>query len=412
MKHIFKILLLVVAIIIGYYTYIYKKENTTDYEHKFVVCIPVYGQSLALGEEAIRVTNFEKLKNDNDGRILTENLDYDFGYLEYNPWKKFFKKFLHYQKRSFELSVYGMAESLVSQLGKDTVICIFPGGQGTTLIKELSKGTEPYNNFISDIQTAYEKSQERGWDFCVPAICWMQGESDITEYPGTDYKLLLKQFCTDINKDVKQITRQEAPVRIICYQTNALTRASKFNPIQYECPEMEVPQVQMELIRDDSLFVASGPTYPYSFAREAIHIDGPSQKNLGRLEAESALRVIRKQSPHLGLVPLSASIVGNDVVIRFNIPYPPLVFDTVRVNKAYNYGFSVITKQGDDVIESVSVNDSSVIIHCSQSPSNSQVRYAVNGETMKSGNQRGPRGNLKDSQDHWCYQFYTDMSLP
>ena len=412
MKRIYKVLVFVVILIIGYYIYCFIKEKTTDYGHKVVLCIPVYGQSLALGEEAIRITDFKKLRNDYDGRILTENLDYDFGYFEYNPWKKFLKKIIHYQKRSFELSVYGMAESLVSQLGKDTVLCVFPGGQGTTLIKELSRGTEPYSNFLSDIQAAYKKSKERGWDFCVPAICWMQGESDIAEYPGTNYKTLLKQFSTDIIQDIKEITHQKVPVRIICYQSNALTRAYKFDANHHDCPEMEVPQAQMELIRDDSLFIASGPTYPYSFVREAIHIDGQSQKLLGSLEAEAALRVIRKQSPHLGLIPLSTSVTGNDVVIRFNVPDPPLMLDTIRVTKTSNYGFSVINEQGQNLITSLSVNDSLVIIHCSQPPSNCQVRYAVNGESMKSGNKRGPRGNLKDSQDHWCYQFYTDMSLP
>ena len=32
-----------------------------SYEHKTVICIPVYGQSLALGEEATRITDFDSL---------------------------------------------------------------------------------------------------------------------------------------------------------------------------------------------------------------------------------------------------------------------------------------------------------------------------------------------------------------
>ena len=43
--------------------------------HKTVVCIPVYGQSLALGEEAERVTDLDSLAAYADGRIVTENLD-------------------------------------------------------------------------------------------------------------------------------------------------------------------------------------------------------------------------------------------------------------------------------------------------------------------------------------------------
>ena len=242
MKRVSKILLVVLILIIGYFIFLFIKEKTTDYGHKVVLCIPVYGQSLALGEEATRVTDFEKLKNDYDGRILTENLDYNFGYFEPNYWKKFIKKLLHYQKRSFELSVYGMAESLANELGNDTVICIFPGGQGSTPIKYLIKDTEPYNRFLIDIQTAYKKTQERGWKFCVPAICWMQGESDIQDYPNYDYKVLLKQFNMDINKDIKSITHQKEDIPLICYQSNIVSRAKSFNPNDYTCIEMKPSQ--------------------------------------------------------------------------------------------------------------------------------------------------------------------------
>lgn len=405
MKRVFKVLLVAVILIVGYFTYLYIKEKTTDYGHKVVVCIPVYGQSLALGEEAIRITDFEKLKNDYDGRIITENLDHEFGYFEYNPWKKVFKKLFHYQKRSFELSVYGMAESLAHQLGQDTVICIFPGGQGTTLIKELSKGTEPYNNFLSDIQRAFKKSQERGWTFYVPAICWMQGESDITEYSDTNYKTLLKQFSIDINQDIKDITHQDFPVRLISYQTNAITRGKKFSANSYECKEIAVPKAIMELIRDDSLFWPSGPIYPYSFAREAVHLDGASQKQLGQLAAKSAIRIIRNQKKNYGLMPLDPVIDNNGIILPFAIPYPPLVFDTINVNKIDNYGFNVITPDGKDIISSIILDNNIVRISCLQSPIGCKIRYAINGEIMKSGNQHGPRGNLRDSYQHWCYQF-------
>lgn len=55
--------------------------------HKVVVCIPVYGQSLALGEEAERITDFDSLAAYANGRIVTENLDHDFGYFEHDDLK-------------------------------------------------------------------------------------------------------------------------------------------------------------------------------------------------------------------------------------------------------------------------------------------------------------------------------------
>ena len=122
------------------------------------------GQSLALGEEAERITDFNSLANYADGRIVTENLDHDYGYFESNDMKRFAKKMVGYQKRSFELSIYTMAQRLVDHIGKDTIICIFPGGQGATSLSNLSKGTLPYQQFMEDIKTAYQQTTEKGWD--------------------------------------------------------------------------------------------------------------------------------------------------------------------------------------------------------------------------------------------------------
>lgn len=391
-----------------------------QYEHKTVVCIPVYGQSLALGEEAERITDFDSLAAVGGGRIVTENLDYQYGFFDNNRQKQWVKKLVKYTKRSFELSLYGMAESLAVQLGQDTVVCIFPGGQGATAISNLNKGTAPYNRFMDDITAACNQSKDRGWDFYVPAVCWMQGESDLFDYTDVDYKQLLMQFSRDINADIKRVTGQSADVRMVCYQTNLITNGKHYQPDAYDCQEVSVPQAMMELVRDDSLFVASGPTYPYSFARELKHIDGLSQKRFGYLEALSALNVIRGVPPLKGVVPVDYDVDDRCVTVTFHVPCPPLVVDTVCVRKVANYGFSVITPDNVDICDSVTLADNAVRLHCSSSPAGCRVRYAVNGERMKSGWEKGPRGNLRDSQgdDHkaqiqgktyplhnWCYQF-------
>ena len=394
------------------------KENG----HKTVICIPVYGQSLALGEEAVRVTDFDELIKSSSGRIVTQNLDHRFGYFDNNDAKEWLKKIIRYQKRTFELSAYGMAEMLAKELGEDTLICIFPDGQGESYLAKLNKPTLPYQKLLEDIEVAYRKAKEKGWQFYVPAICWMQGESDITDYPDTDYYQLLKQFESDINADIKQLTHQQQDVRIICYQTNAVTRGVHFEAHRFEgCKEIEVPQAMVDLIRDDTLFWASGPTYPYAFPREAIHIDGIGQKRLGYHEALSALSIIRGGERFRGLIPLSSTIEGNDVIIHFNVPTPPLVLDTVLVNKIENYGFSVITPDNDDIAIKVQIEGEQVRVSCNHAvTADMRVRYAVNGVMGKSGYRNGPRGNLRDSQGdihtanikghryplhNWCYQF-------
>ena len=388
-------------------------------EHKTVICIPVYGQSLALGVDAKRITNFDSLATFAEGRIVTENLDHHYGYFDFSATKQFLKKIMR-QKHSYELSVYTMAEMIASHTGRDTLICIFPGGQDGTVIADLGKGTPPYQKFIKDIKTAYHTAQRKGWDFVVPAICWMQGETDINSYPETNYRELLVQFERDINNDVKQITGQRRNVEIICYQSNSLTRAEHFNSYAYHCVETDVPQTQMELIRDNPIFHASGPTYPYDCVNNIIHIDGIGQKKQGVLEALAAMDILKHQRCPRGLLPLEANYKGQEIIIHFQVPCPPLTFDTIQVTNPGDYGFSVITPDNRNIIEKVSLKDNCIHILCSEKPLGCRVRYAVNGEKMKSGRLYGPRGNLRDSQGkrisiklqgvnypihNWCYQF-------
>ena len=378
-------------------------QNT--HEHKTVVCIPVYGQSLALGEEAVRQTDFDSLTNYAEGRIVTENLDHSFGYFDNSNLKEYAKKLIHYQKRANELTVYSMAEMLVDSIGKDTLICIFPGGQGATEIADLGKGSEPYQRFLNKIENACRLSKKRGWDFVMPALCWMQGETDMTSCPNSNYRELLLKFVEDLNKDVKNITGQKCDVKFICYQTNSVSRSVSFNSLAFCCPESEVPQTLLELVRDNPSFYGSGPMYPYSFVREAIHIDGVGQKKHGILVAQSALDILRHRNYLRGLLPLSVCCHESEARIQLNVPNPPLIIDTIHVFKMDNYGFSVITPDNRDIVQDVKIEGNEICIKCSESTKGCRVRYAINGDKMKSGPQHGPRGNICDSRGNWCWQF-------
>jgi len=406
LQYWFSYILFVIVICLAYF--IVNKSGKKDYGQKVVLCVPVYGQSYALGEEAVRITDFDSLCINYNGRIITENLDYRFGYFDYSDARVTLRRLLHINNKSFELSVYGMAESLAVQLGKDTLICIFPGGQGLTDVKRMSKGTVPYYRFLRNISKAYYLSKKRNWKFYVPAICWMQGESDIADYPGTDYKRLLYLFSRDINNDIKSITHQNEDVRIVCYQTSSITKGHYYKENNYDGTESSPSQAQMELVRDDSLFWASGPTYPYSFVREDLHIDASSQKYHGRLAARSVLEIVRKNDRFKGLVPLQPQVIGKTIFLPMIVPTSPLVWDTINVSKASCFGFSVINKKDEDILKSAIIKKDTVILSCKESPISCKLRYGINGEYMKSGNRIGPRGNLRDSQYpffNWCYMF-------
>ncbi|WP_316746449.1 sialate O-acetylesterase [Pedobacter gandavensis] len=398
--------------------------QTKSPEKKTVLAIPVYGQSLALGEEAIRITDFDTLASLTNHTVRTENLDENFGYHSETPFKQWIKKVVNDQRRSFELSVYGMAEVIAAHLkkkgyGDSVLIATFPGGQGASGIAEISKGTKAYQKFLDEIAGAYQKAEDKGWKFIVPAFCWMQGEDDIVWVKSKNYKKDLKQFQVDLNRDVKAITKQREDVVCVTYQTNCLTLSKDFDENQFNSRETAIPQAQVELITGDSLFVASGPTYPYSFVDERVHIDGISQKRLGYLTGLSVIRVLESK-PGIGLLPDHFKISGDTVLIRFKVPVPPLVLDTAAIKYAANYGFSVVNSKNKNILQKVHLKDNVLKLHCKESPSGARVRYAVNGNKEKSGFKNGPRGNLRDSQGqtltatiqkkvyplhNWAYQF-------
>ena len=420
----YRIILIAISILIvcfGIYAIVVNAHYRCSLEgHKTVICIPVYGQSLALGEEAIRITDFDSLRINYNGRIVNEHLNYQFGGYAEQRWRRTIKRLFGIHKRSFELSIYRMAEELATKVGEDTIICIFPGGMGESPIRNLTKRATLYPRFIYDINEAYKQARKRGWDFCVPAICWMQGESDIREYTKENYKETLKQLHSDLNRAVKVITHQKEDVHLICYQTNAVTVADDFNPLNYDCVEMKPSQAIVDFINEDSLFDASGPTYPYHFMREYLHIDAIGQQHIGYLDAITVMNIIKRKGKTYGLIPQSLSVEGNDVIINFHVPCPPLIIDTVHVKYTDHYGFSVINTDGENIISDVSLEGNHVRLRCSNSPINCKVRYAVNGDKLKSGRLHGPRGNLRDSQGetekmkvqgttypvhNWAYQF-------
>ena len=154
--------------------------------------------------------------------------------------------------------------------------------------------------------------------------------------------------------------------------------------------------------------------------REYLHIDAIGQQHIGYLDAKAVMNIIRGKGKTFGLIPQSISAEGNDLIVKFHVPCPPLVLDTINVKYADFFGFSVINKDGENIISNASLEGDSVRLSCKKSPINCKVRYAVNGEKMKSGRLHGPRGNLRDSQDekeemviqgktypvyNWAYQF-------
>ena len=376
---------------------------------KVVVCVPVYGQSLAMGEESELVTDIDGLTNKWNGRLVGEGLDDEFGYYEDRSWKKKIKRLIRYDNRRNENSAFAMGEALAGALGKDTMVCVFADGRGGTAISNLIKGSSPYDALIQDIQSSYEEAKKKGMEFFVSAICWMQGESDMFDYTRVDYRKMLAHFAIDVNKDIKRITRQRRDVKIVGYQSCCLNKCYNFNPTDYYCYEISIPQVQMQLIRENSTFIAGTPVYFMDFVNDRLHLNGKSQTVLGRYNAADVLDIVRQGDSNRGLYPVNVKSKRNTAIIEFNNSGGKLVFDTINVNKVRNYGFRVITPDNRDIAQRVGIVNDNIVIECSDNTKACKVRYGANGEKNKSGRRFGARGNLvrrnSSMVPEWCYMF-------
>ena len=383
------------------------EENNTFkiYDSDVLIC-PIYGQSLAIGGEAYPLIT-KKIKY--KGLQVDENIND----VSINASSK------------VELAYYGLQEGLISSYCNThnlnykqiaTKICSFCYGLGSTSILKFVKGEELYASFLAKIKLAYDNAKEKGNNTVkVPAVVYVQGEADLVPHTQ-QYKELLAQLQVDLNTDIKAITKQEEDIPIVLYQTNQLNIGGLDDG--FSSFKSTVPTSQMQLIRDNDMFIAATPFYWMDYYNENIHITGYWQKVAGYFYGNAILNYIDGRFSK-GVVPSKVSIDGNDIVIKYNTPALPLVVDTETVTKVgNNLGYSVIKSDKTDILVSVEVYREQVVLHCSESPIGCRVRYGINGSINKAGWKEGPRGNIRDSSiipidvngqnfiaHNWAYMF-------
>ena len=383
------------------------EENNTFkiYDSDVLIC-PIYGQSLAIGGEAYPLIT-KKIKY--KGLQVDENIND----VPINTGSK------------VELAYYGLQEGLISSYCNThnlnykqiaTKICSFCYGLGSTSILKFVKGEELYTSFLAKIKLAYDNAKEKGNNTVkVPAVVYVQGEADLVPHTR-QYKELLAQLQVDLNTDIKAITKQEEDIPIALYQTNQLNIGGLDDG--FSSFKSTVPTSQMQLIRDNDMFIAATPFYWMDYYNENIHITGYWQKVAGYFYGNAILNYTEGRFSK-GVVPSKVSIDGNDIVIKYNTPALPLVVDTETVTKVgNNLGYSVIKSDKTDILVSVEVYREQVVLHCSESPIGCRVRYGINGSINKAGWKEGPRGNIRDSSiipidvdgqnfiaHNWAYMF-------
>lgn len=261
-------------------------------------------------------------------------------------------------------------------------------GIGGSRLEFLAKGTLQYDQHLL---AHIRGGASLNLNYAYQATMWLQGESDeLTDY--ATYKNMFYKLITDIATDVRKISKQTFDPAFITYQTSA-----------YSSSTATPAKAQLEAIKDGKAFL-SCPVYRLNVLNDGLHLTNASSKLMGCYFGRVYKQlVVDKRKPDW-LEPLSTSITGNIIRVKFKVPKLPLVFDTISMGggQITNYGFAITNDANvKQTISTVAVDGDTVVITLASTPSEPlKVRYALDYAPSFIGNSvKGGRGNLRDSTD-------------
>ena len=317
------------------------------------------------------------------------------------------------------------ASLLLSVHGRsgNTYVCLRKGGCDFL----LSQGyTSAFDEALKQVTDGKALANATGKRYRVGAVTAVHGESDHYSNPYplpasrpsdaslATYSDALLEWQRDYDASIRAISGQKEAVPLL------VSQMSNWN----DRPSSEIPRHQLDAhVRSQGKVVLVGPTYMLPFADDCIHFTNHGLRRLGEYFAKVYTRVVINGEKWEPLRPLEATLSSSTVRVRFAVPRPPLVFDTSNVVDPGNYGFEVVDAAG--AIAPISRVDlagaDTVAITLASTPSPPlRVRYAMTAIPQTCpGPQRGPRGNLRDSDDaasnygyqleNWAAHFEIDV---
>ena len=267
-------------------------------------------------------------------------------------------------------------------LPSEHIILASAAGRGGTPIASLEQGSAWYNGtFLPHITQAHTIDS----DHKVQVICWLQGESDNATSYATYYSKL-NDLVYDMETDAKGITGQTTPVYTLMYQTAA-----------YSLTVRDIQQAQLDVAKTNSRAFMVSPIYHLPHFGDALHLTNVGYKWLGAYFGRAYKQLLDGKKPKF-LKPMGATRRGNELRIRFDVPYAPMTLDVTTLASTTDYGFAVEDTVGLITLDSVVIDNNDVIITLASTPVGATtVRYAMDYLGTGLSLTDGASGNLRDS---------------
>lgn len=302
----------------------------------------------------------------------------------------------HYPDRKICLYSHGVGGKNILYLDKPTPTQInagsadglpIPNTSGEYLLQAAGKGiasildyafstyVTPYYRGMYMLARTVLMAKVQGMRVRVPAMCWIQGESDATR---ADYEARMLQLYDDYNRDVQILTGQVDRMVMLIEESNYSTQLDQPGQAGYDAyaannfaaaygigganslylPENQrvntniiLNQNQLQAMVDGPYasptrrIVMVSPRYPISLR---IHMHPHASRQHGEQFGKVFRKVIVEKKDFFPLYPISWWISGTDIWIRFNVPKAPIRFElppmlsqhTISAGKAYGFEHS------------------------------------------------------------------------
>ena len=301
-------------------------------------------------------------------------------------------------------------------------ICLRKGGCPTWWGGGIPATVKPaFTDGIDQVTQAKALADARAWSYAVRGVFVVHGENNHVanrlgqtnpnqdEFPmtatngmgnTTNYTGALLEWQRDYETAITAITAQTVPVPMFITQMNNWTSVNGYNS-----SASVIPQQQLAAFRQaPEKVVLVTPTYPFAFTSDKVHLAPEGSRRVGEYFAKAYAQTTFAGRPWAPLYPLQVTRAGAVITVRFHVPAPPLVFDTLAVTDPNGkYGF-VFADGGANpaTIQTVALSGDSVSVTLDKAPvgANPRLRYASDGTAGASaGPTTGARGNLRDSDD-------------
>lgn len=274
-------------------------------------------------------------------------------------------------------------------------------------IDRSNPATRAYRGGLSEARTFKRFADDAGKTFAYGAINITHGECDAN---NANYEAGLYQLWLDYNEDLKGITGQTNDVLLLISQQSTIQTATAGSAVAVWKLGNDYPGAAY----------CVGPKYQYQYASDNLHMEAAGYRRLGEKYAEVFDQVVNQGIFWKPVQPQSAVLSGNQIIITFDVPNPPLNWDEninpphqkVHAAWANGRGFEVKDSTGELTIASADiVADETVVITLDAEPSgtNLLLRYALtqDGTGYQGGTDLGMHGQLRDSDTLVGYDIET-----